>query len=56
VQTSRPMIALEIYFYLDETDWTRYERKLSDLIDHAYGVVPVFGLRVWQKEKSKAVE
>jgi miniconductance mechanosensitive channel len=56
VQTSRPMIALEIYFYLEETDWTRYERKLSDLIDHAYGVVPVFGLRVWQKEKSKAVE
>jgi miniconductance mechanosensitive channel len=53
VQTAAPLVALEIYLYLDETRWEAYESLQSDLLDHAYGVVPLFGLRCWQRERMK---
>jgi miniconductance mechanosensitive channel len=56
LQSMQPVVALEIYLYIDETEWTRYERLLSDLLDHAYGVVPIFGLKVWQKESKGGLE
>lgn len=42
-------IPLDIFLYLDETAWEPYEQLQSDLLDHVYGVLPLFGLRVWQK-------
>jgi miniconductance mechanosensitive channel len=56
LQSNKPMVALEIYLYIKDTDWVRYENLLSDLLDHAYGVLPIFGLRVWQKERSAQKE
>jgi miniconductance mechanosensitive channel len=49
VQSSQPVIALEIFLYLDETRWEPYENLQSDMLDHAYGVVQLFGLRCWQE-------
>jgi len=51
VQSTAPIVALEIYLYIDELRWERYENLQSGLLDHAYGVVPVFGLRCWQRER-----
>ena len=51
VQSTTPIVALEIYLYVDETRWEYYERLQSDMLDHAYGVVPLFGLRCWQRER-----
>jgi miniconductance mechanosensitive channel len=50
VQSAEPIVALEIYLYINEVAWERYERLQSDLLDHAYGVVSVFGLQCWQSE------
>jgi miniconductance mechanosensitive channel len=30
-------------------DWEPYESLQSDMLDHAYGVLPLFGLRCWQR-------
>ncbi|BAN27938.1 mechanosensitive ion channel family protein [Caballeronia insecticola] len=50
VQSAAPIVALEIYLYVDEIRWEAYEKLQSDMLDHAYGVVPLFGLRCWQPE------
>jgi len=50
VQSSQPVVALEIFLYVDETSWEPYEILQSDMLDHAYGLVPLFGLRCWQQE------
>ncbi|SAK90556.1 MscS mechanosensitive ion channel [Caballeronia calidae] len=54
VQSAAPVVALEICVYINEIRWERYESLLSDMLDHAYGVVPLFGLRCWQKERSSS--
>jgi miniconductance mechanosensitive channel len=51
MQSQAPIVALEICLYIDETRWEPYERLLSDMLDHAYGVAPFFGLRCWQHER-----
>jgi miniconductance mechanosensitive channel len=52
LQSSEPVVALEIYLYVDETRWEPYENLQSDMLDHAYGLVPLFGLRCWQQRSS----
>jgi miniconductance mechanosensitive channel len=54
VQSTAPIVALEICVFIDEIRWERYESLLSDMLDHAYGVVPLFGLRCWQRERASA--
>lgn len=50
LQSSQPVVALEIFLYVDETRWEPYENLQSDMLDHAYGLVPLFGLRCWQQQ------
>jgi miniconductance mechanosensitive channel len=50
LQSSQPVVALEIFLYLDETRWEPYENLQSEMLDHAYGLVPLFGLRCWQEQ------
>ena len=50
VQSNDPVVAIEIHVYVDETRWEPYEHLQSDMLDHAYGLVPLFGLRCWQKK------
>ncbi|HXZ07713.1 MAG TPA: mechanosensitive ion channel domain-containing protein, partial [Paraburkholderia sp.] len=54
VQSTQPVVALEIFLYVDETRWEPYENLQSDMLDHAYGVVPLFGLRCWQPEHMRS--
>ncbi|MCA3186217.1 MULTISPECIES: mechanosensitive ion channel domain-containing protein [unclassified Cupriavidus] len=49
VQSQSQGLPLEVFLYLSDTRWETYEQIQSDLFDHVYGVLPVFGLRVWQK-------
>jgi miniconductance mechanosensitive channel len=41
-------LPLEIYAFSNDTAWTVYESVQSDIFDHIFAVVPVFGLRVFQ--------
>lgn len=50
VQSTQPIVALEIFIYVDETRWEPYENLQSDMLDHAYGQIPQFGLRCWQEQ------
>jgi miniconductance mechanosensitive channel len=52
VQSSAPIVALEIFVNVAEIRWERFEALQSDMLDHAYGVVPMFGLRCWQPERA----
>jgi miniconductance mechanosensitive channel len=56
LQSEAPVVALEIYAYLDETRWEPYETLQSDMLDHAYGLVGVFGLRCWQQREVKLAQ
>jgi miniconductance mechanosensitive channel len=49
LQTTDRGLPLEVFLYIDNTDWESFERIQSDMLDHVYGVLPQFGLRVWQK-------
>ncbi len=49
VSSASQGLPLEIFAYVDDTRWESYEQIQSDLFDHVYGVLPLFGLRVWQK-------
>ncbi len=51
VQSTQPVIALEIFLYINETRWELYESLQSDMLDHAYGLVALFGLRCWQERR-----
>ncbi|MGV2287855.1 mechanosensitive ion channel domain-containing protein [Trinickia sp. YCB016] len=55
LQSSQPVVALEIFLYIDETRWEHYEKLQSDMLDHAYGLVPLFGLRCWQEPISRGL-
>ncbi|MGF6725354.1 miniconductance mechanosensitive channel [Paraburkholderia sp. GAS41] len=49
LQSTDRGLPLELFLYIDDTDWESFERIQSDMLDHVYGVLPQFGLRVWQK-------
>lgn len=49
LEATQQGLPLEVYAYIDEVDWEAYESIQSTLFDHVYGVLPLFGLRVWQK-------
>jgi len=49
VQSTSQGLPLEVFLFVNVTDWETYEHLQSDLFDHVYGVLPIFGLRVWQK-------
>jgi len=49
VQSTSQGLPLEIFLFVNDTRWESYEQTQSDLFDHVYGVLPLFGLRVWQK-------
>lgn len=52
VQSTDPVVALELHIYIDETAWEPYEQMQSDMLDHAYALAPLFGLKCWQKKST----
>lgn len=51
VQSMQPIVALEIFIYVNETRWEPYEQLQSDMLDYAYGLVPKFGLRCSREQR-----
>ena len=49
-------IPLEIYAFANQTSWVPYENIQSDIFDHVYSVVPVFGLRLHQAPSGHDVQ
>ncbi len=45
-------IPIQIYVFINQTAWVKYEDIQSDIFDHLLAVVPEFGLRVFQNPSS----
>lgn len=41
-------LPIEFFFYLDETDFSRYETLAADCMEHLVATLPAFGLRAFQ--------
>lgn len=42
-------LPIEVYFFINDKEWAKYERKQSDIFAHLMTVVPEFGLRLYQR-------
>lgn len=42
-------LPIQIYCFTNDTRWVQYENIQSDIFDHLYAVMPMFGLSVFQK-------
>jgi miniconductance mechanosensitive channel len=49
LEATQQGLPLEVFAYINEVNWEAYEHIQSNMFDHVYGVLPLFGLRVWQK-------
>lgn len=47
-QQSEYGLPVEIYFFLSEKTWKKYETIQSDIFDHIIAMAPEFGLRLYQ--------
>ncbi len=41
-------IPLQLYFFLKNTEWTKFESTQSDIFDHIYAIVREFNLSIYQ--------
>lgn len=48
LQPTAQGLPLELYFFSDGTDWVPYEHLQSEIFEHVFAVLPIFGLRVFQ--------
>ncbi|MBR4591883.1 MAG: mechanosensitive ion channel family protein [Elusimicrobiaceae bacterium] len=48
-------LPLEIYCFLNTTDWTKYEAYQSDIFDHLFSVLPEFGLYAYQQPSGRNI-
>lgn len=46
-------LPLQIYAFLNTTEWVKYEGLQSDIFDHIISVIPEFGLKIFQKPSGK---
>lgn len=49
LQSGQYGLPVEVFLFVDETRWDAYEALQTDMFDHVYGILPLFGLRVFQK-------
>lgn len=45
-------LPIEIYGFINKTDWEAYEAIQADIFDHIFAVVPEFDLRIYQEPSS----
>lgn len=48
LQPSAHGIPIEFYFFTAKQDWVTYERIQAAILEHAYAMLPAFGLRAFQ--------
>lgn len=49
LQPTSEGVPVEVYCFVNTTEWVEYERIQSDLFDHLIAAVPRFGLRIYQR-------
>jgi miniconductance mechanosensitive channel len=49
LQSNEFGLPLEIYAFTNKTAWVEYEGIQSDIFDHLVAMVPIFGLRLYQR-------
>lgn len=42
-------LPIEIYFFLKQKEWKSYENHLAEIMERIYALVPVFGMRIYQR-------
>jgi miniconductance mechanosensitive channel len=52
LEAEKDGIPLQIYVFVNQTAWVKYEDIQSDIFDHLLAVVPEFGLRIFQNPSS----
>lgn len=48
LQPTAQGVPLELYFFIDNTDWVPYEHLQAEIFEHVFSVLPTFGLRIFQ--------
>lgn len=48
-------LPLELYFFLNTTEWVQYESQAADIFDHIYAVVREFGIVLFQTPAGKDI-
>lgn len=41
-------LPIELYFFLNTTEWVNYEQKTSDILEHIYAYTNEFGLQIYE--------
>ena len=49
LQADAKGMPLEIYAFINETDFQKYENVQSDIFDHIYAIAPSFSIRIFQE-------
>lgn len=52
LEADKDGVPIQIYVFVNQTAWVKYEDIQSDIFDHLLAVVPEFGLRVFQNPSS----
>lgn len=42
-------LPMELYFFLRNKEWVHYEHERSALMEWAYALAPIFGLKIYQQ-------
>lgn len=42
-------LPIELYFFLKQKEWKSYEHHVSEIMERVYAMVPVFGLKIYQR-------
>lgn len=42
-------LPIEIYFFLKQKEWKTYENHLAEIMERMYALVPVFGMKIYQR-------
>ena len=42
-------LPIEIYFFLKQKEWKAYEHHLAEIMEWMYALVPMFGLKIYQR-------
>jgi miniconductance mechanosensitive channel len=49
-------LPIEFYLFANTTEWVKYEDFQSDIMDHLFAILPVFGLRAFQSPSSAMID
>ena len=49
LQPTSTGLPIELYFFLKQKEWKAYEHHLAEIMESVYALVPVFGLKIYQR-------